>query len=518
MHTAPSAHRRPWLWLLIGAALLPFATLQPVLPLAAWLAPIFLLRFVRATRVRVGLPALAVVAALVLAVDMALGTGVPLFALSGLVAGLLLVPAYAADRLLAPRLLGLKRSLVFPLAAAATDWLDTLLAWKISALPLPSIFGVAGIFDSPGYSQVGNLPLVQLVAVTGMWGLTFLIAWAASAVNELWERGFALRAARGTVGAFAATLLLTLLFGTARLAFSPVPAETVRVVGLVPSIDITNTSVVELRPGDLMPGTPEDRALARAAFAPVTDELLARSVSEARAGAAVVMWAEAAAPVLEEDVPTLLARAAALARAEQIYLQLGVMVFRNSANFPFMQNRAILFDPRGATLWDYHKANPTPGENTLVAAGPQRVPTAVTPHGILAAVLCYDTDFPQLVRQAGQAGAALLLTGYKDWETIRQQHAEMAVFSAVANGLTVVRPALSGISTSVDAYGRTLAQVDDFGNDRPTLVAAVATAGVPTLYARFGDWFAYLCLAGLAALVITAFAQPARYLVTPQPA
>jgi hypothetical protein len=40
--------RLSWLWLLVGSLFLPFAAYQSVIPLAAWLAPVFLLRFVRA--------------------------------------------------------------------------------------------------------------------------------------------------------------------------------------------------------------------------------------------------------------------------------------------------------------------------------------------------------------------------------------------------------------------------------------------------------------------------------------
>ena len=39
-----------WLWLLVGFALLPFTLVQTMLPLAAWLAPIFMLRFARTAR------------------------------------------------------------------------------------------------------------------------------------------------------------------------------------------------------------------------------------------------------------------------------------------------------------------------------------------------------------------------------------------------------------------------------------------------------------------------------------
>ena len=39
-----------WLWLVLGIIFLPFTFFQTVIPLAAWLAPIFLLRFERTTQ------------------------------------------------------------------------------------------------------------------------------------------------------------------------------------------------------------------------------------------------------------------------------------------------------------------------------------------------------------------------------------------------------------------------------------------------------------------------------------
>ena len=51
------AGRLTWLWLLVGFVLLPFTIVQTMIPLAAWLAPIFLLRFARtARRASVALP------------------------------------------------------------------------------------------------------------------------------------------------------------------------------------------------------------------------------------------------------------------------------------------------------------------------------------------------------------------------------------------------------------------------------------------------------------------------------
>ena len=55
------AERRwSWIWLLVGTILLPFANLQTLIPVTAWLAPVFLLRFSRSQRPLVGLPVLIV--------------------------------------------------------------------------------------------------------------------------------------------------------------------------------------------------------------------------------------------------------------------------------------------------------------------------------------------------------------------------------------------------------------------------------------------------------------------------
>jgi apolipoprotein N-acyltransferase len=122
-------------------------------------------------------------------------------------------------------------------------------------------------------------------------------------------------------------------------------------------------------------------------------------------------------------------------------------------------------------------------------------------------VICYDNDFPDLIRQVGQSGVDILLLPYKDWASIKVQHAQMAALRAIENGVSLVRPTLSGLSTAVDPQGRTLAQVDSYATDAPTLVAMVPTQGMPTLYARIGDTFAYLCIAGLLWLIILAFLQ-----------
>ena len=135
-----------WLWLALGAALLPFTLLQTTIPLAAWLAPLLLLRFSRTVRARWAVPALALAGALSTYASFRGGvmpTGQMLVAAAA--GGAVLTPIpYVIDRLLAGRLTGIARTLVFPMADTAVVFL----------------FG-AGDFGTTGHvagTQVGQPP------------------------------------------------------------------------------------------------------------------------------------------------------------------------------------------------------------------------------------------------------------------------------------------------------------------------------------------------------------------------
>jgi apolipoprotein N-acyltransferase len=295
-------------------------------------------------------------------------------------------------------------------------------------------------------------------------------------------------------------MLGALLFGNVRLAFFAPSGPTLRVAALADTRE-------RYRPVEppfflLQPGTPAERASFQAQAAPLLDELFDRTVQQARAGAQIVAWFEDAAIILKEDEPTAIERGRDLARREGIYLEMGLLVLLANTEFPFQQDRAILIDPDGNVVWTYDKAHPTPGpEAAFTRPGPGVVPITDTPLGRIASVICFDMDFPWLVRQAGQAHADLLIAPSLDWETAKRSHAQLASVRAVENGVSLLRPSGDGISQAVDHQGRVLAAVDSFATNKAVFVTSVPARGVATLYAVIGDIFAYLCILALVVLV-----------------
>jgi apolipoprotein N-acyltransferase len=487
-----SAERRwSWIWLLVGAMLLPFANLQTLIPLAAWLAPVFLLRFSRSQRPLVGLPILVVAmfCALLLALRNGFfpvvdGPGYYLFVATLAVGGVL---PFAADRWLSVRLVGISRTLVFPAAVTTAELLGT----------VGNPFGTAG---STAYSQYGSLPLMQLGSVTGIWGLTFLISWLAPVVNQFWERGWSGSAVKAPAVLLVATITAALLFGGTRLAFAAPEVETVRVAALAPDRELSDLaySAPAIRSADQA----ERATVSEEYFAPVIGDLFERSEREALAGAKIIAWSEAAARTLQEEQAGVVARAADLAREHSVYVQVSMMVqlsVGEGASGAVNENHAVLLDPEGRIVWDYQKAKPTPGDGQVPA--PAVIPTVDTPYGRLATIICQDDFFPGLVRQAGAADVDILLVPSSDWDSAADWHAQQAPFRAIENGVALVRPARQGISLATDGQGRLLGhKADYFVSDEQTLVTSVPTQGSDTVYAVVGDMFAYASGVGLVIL------------------
>jgi apolipoprotein N-acyltransferase len=478
--------RRSFLWLLNGTLLGLFTYGAWLVPLIVWVSPIFTLRFLRTQPTWRGFGAaylFTVPMLLVVLRDIAPIPGFGYVIFVGVAAFMGLLP-YLADRLLAPRLPGLAATLIFPLAGVVLEYVNALGEW--------------GTWGATAYTQVGNAPLVQLVSVTGMWGLVFLMLWPAALANLVWERGWQAREVRIGIATCAGLLAVAFGFGYVRLA-TATAAPTVRVAG-IPSDALSVAELGEVGLDAVLSGsaTPEQSAALREAFARSNARLLERSAAEAQAGAQIVFWAEGNAPVLKADAAALIEQGRALARAEQIYLGMAMAVFSPGAAQP-LENQVVLVQPDGAIGFTYLKAFPVPGSEAQASVrGPDVMPTLDTPFGRIAAVICFDMDHHRYIRQAAAQGVDLLFAPANTWPAIAQIHAQMASYRAVENGVALVRPTSNGISIAADAYGRTLARSDSWQSDNGALVANVPTQRVPTIYGMIGDAGA---LAALAALV-----------------
>lgn len=480
---------RDWLWLGIAVSLALFSNGRWVIPAAAWLAPLFFLRFIHRQKLVSGLAASA--SALIVVYLLSWQGMTPLRNDPGLyflvftgIAITFWLP-YCADRLLAPRIRGFASTLVFPLAMVAVELLY-------------SLFNPFMSWGSWAYTQASWLALIQIVSLTGIWGLTFLIAWFGSVFRWAWEQDFAGPLVCRGLCAYLAVLAGVLCYGEARLAWFKPQAETVR----VGSVAATSHNIAALEAAE------DNPALAAGNFQGVLDDYLARTRRLAQAGAQIVVWDELAIRTSDEDKTAVIQQGRSLAVEQRIYLVMALWVeLPSDSRTASRINSAVLIGPDGSLLWEYVKAHPTPGSRDV--AGNGRLASATTPLGNLSAAICYDMDDPGLLRQAGQNRAAILLVPTWDNPATEDLHMSMALFRAIENGFSLVRSTRGGYSAAFDGQGRLLAISGQNTVDR-TLIADVPGESQWTLYPVVGDMFGWLNLAGFALLAGMAIIKPPR--------
>lgn len=334
-------------------------------------------------------------------------------------------------------------------------------------------------------SQADALPVLQVVTATGPWGVAFVVLAASCAIGVLAAPAPERRARLRAAGVGALVLVGSLGYGTARLASSsPAAVDQVRV-----SLVAAPTPVRQPHAR-----TPAGRALIDADLHSV------RNLPSG--GAHVVVFPEKDLVVDDATLPGVLDRFTAAARAEGVTLVLGVEQHSGAV----IHNTALTFPADGSSPVVYHKQYPVPGVEDEVTPGTEPVSTLAGPPRIGTAV-CADLGQAALGRAYGAEGIGLLAVPALDFTVDAWSQSRVQSLRGVENGYAVARAARDGLLTVVDAHGRVLAQEPATDGRPATVTVDVPLSAGGTPYTRFGDWFAWLCLA--TALLGVVAARPA---------
>ncbi len=319
------------------------------------------------------------------------------------------------------------------------------------------------------HTQLDNLALVQLAALTGVGGITFLVALGSGLVAAAWTAG--IRTVRIDIAVLAVVVGTALTYGQLRLG-KPAPGALLRVGGLI------------------SPVTHDDF---RAAYHNIDtlrlldDGLFTRSARAADLGARIIVWPEIATLVTRATEPALIARGQAFAQRHEVALLMAYGVFETARPSPrsLYVNKYRFYGPDGSLLDEYVKRHPVPVDPNPAGTAHARVATI---NGVqVSGGICYDYGFPDIARDNARDGAGLALVPSSDWRGIDPEHGRMALMNAVAVGLPMVRPVRAATSIASDQYGRLLASLRADASGDGVMVVAVPTVRVPTLYTRTGE-------------------------------
>ena len=348
-------------------------------------------------------------------------------------------------------------------------------------------------WDLLGIIQVDNIPLARVATITGVYGVSFEIML----VNAAFAAAFLLRQRRRLL--IAATVA-ALILQSGRL-INPAPLSTDHSARLV------QANIPVLQGADWT----------KEYFENTLQDLTRISLNpDARAKHPdLTAWPESPAPFYTSD-PLFRDAVSSVAREARTWVVAGAVGVRNATMNPEQTtqayNSAVLVNPQGEWVGRYDKVHLVPfGEyvpfpKLFGFAGGLTKEVGDFTHGEarqplmadgqkVGVFICYESVFPDDVRRFAANGANVFLNlsndGWYGDSGAYAQHLKQARMRAVENARWLLRDTNTGVTASIDPYGRVVASVPR--KVRTVLDAPYALSNVTTFYTRHGDWFAFLC-------------------------
>jgi len=380
-------------------------------------------------------------------------------------------------------------------------------------------------WDLLGTVQVDNIALARIATFTGVYGISFEImlvntAFAAAVITRAEGRRLMLAAA-----VIAAVVLQASMFvhppavtatETARLVQQNIPI--VETPSWTPALfqqvmtELHELSVPSARRKAGSTGPQRSTPAALAPEAPSPD---------------VIIWPESPAPFFMND-PYFRQSASEIAQQANAYLIVGTMGVKETPPQE-LSNSAALITPQGKWTARYDKIHLVPfGEyvpykslfgfaKSLTGAVGNFVPGRqrnVFDLGRYQAgvFICYESIFPGEIRQFAANGAQVFVNisndGWYGNSGSPAQHLNMARMRAIENQRWLLRATNTGITATIDPYGRLLERAPR--NLRTALDAPFGVVSGTTFYTRHGDWFPWLCAIISLPALIASSVQRAR--------
>jgi apolipoprotein N-acyltransferase len=290
---------------------------------------------------------------------------------------------------------------------------------------------------------------------------------------------------------------------------------------------------------------PVDATWTRDTFTRTLDELTDLSVKAQASGSSssaavdsklgkvdLIVWPESPAPFFTSD-PLFRDPVSQMARETHSWVVTGAIgtapALQNGRAASQVFNSAALIGPSGDWTARYDKVHLVPFGEYLpfprlfafaggltkevgeFEAGGSRAPLEAG-NTKLGVFICYESVFPGEVRQFADQGAEALVNLSNDaWygdSGAYAQHLNQTRMRAIENDRWILSATDTGVTASIDPYGRTVARLPR--KERGALVAPYALTSVTTFYTRHGDWFCWLCAIISAGALITRFAFPGK--------
>ncbi len=349
-----------------------------------------------------------------------------------------------------------------------------------------------------GYSQYLNNNFIQIVDITGIYGISFAIIFinaliALIIINFSHDKKKVLKS-----GIF--IILIIVLFYSYGI---------IRHKNIDNQIQTASYAKVAVIQGDIRQDVKWDSKYINTTLYRYFN--LSQKACEEKPD--LIIWPETALPFYYGYEKQLSDKVDAFIRYSKTNYLIGSPAFKRTKTKIYYYNRVYMLNrfsietgrydkihlipfgeyvPLGKYLAFLGKLTAQSGDFTSGTASPSPLSFGTSSAGVL---ICFEIVFPSLSRKFVQNGAEILVTitndGWFGKSSAAEQHFSQAVFRAIENRRSLARSANTGISGFIDPNGNVLEKSNLFVEAE--LVKKLPILKIKTFYTSFGDVFAILC-------------------------
>ena len=334
------------------------------------------------------------------------------------------------------------------------------------------------------YSQLDNLPFLQIISLYGTFFLSFIITLFTSILDYSINIYLKYQKISKFIFYYIAINIFIYLFGGIYLLI-PYNKDTIKVVSVM---GISQPYYVR-HENDILPLN-------------VYYEYINNTMKKAKdINADFISYAERAFAINEEDKDKIVNQVLSFINNYKVNVLLSLDIRYKTKNIRNKENMNIFINDKGKILYNYTKHNLIPFVEYDYIPSKEHLEVLNTKIGRISSVICYDINYPMFINSLSKNHFDILIVPSWDYPGVAEFQSKEARFKAIEGGFNLVKNTANGVVIASDYKGRILTYFSGQNCQDYFIVSELYKNGVKTLYSYIGKYFNLIYLLALVVII-----------------
>ena len=334
------------------------------------------------------------------------------------------------------------------------------------------------------YSQLDNIPLLQIISLFGTFFLSFVITLFTSLLDYSVNLYIKEKRISKFIYYYLILIVSIYLYGGIRLLI-PYNRETIRAV----SVRGISQPYYLRKEKDILPLNEYY-------------EYINNTMKKAKdINAEFISYAERAFAINEEDKDKIVTNVLSFIKIYKITTLLSLDIRYKRKEIRNKENMNILISDEGKILYEYTKHNLIPIVEYDYIPSKKPLKAFETKIGKISTVICYDINYPMFINSLSRNNLDILLVPSWDYPGVDEFQSKEARYKAIEGGFNLIKNTANGVVIASDYKGRIITYFSGENCQDYFIISELYKHGIKTLYSCIGKYFNYIYLVGLIIIV-----------------